>query len=170
MFNFNPGDVPATKSSMEFVASLLAVVSDPKAAVDHLDQMRATLAEIAAQQADLQVKTSAAQEAHKAADEALSERGREIEKRESALADIRQAETAAEDRRAAADAAEKSLAAAKQQHQQREVALQQAETVAVARQHALDQRAAELDTRSGNLAADEADYRQRIIRLKEIAK
>lgn len=167
MFTFNPSEVPATKSSMEFVASLLAVLRDPQA-TEHLAQMQAKLEEIAQADADLRAKTAQGEAAHEHAAEALFEREQALEKRETALADVRQAEAAAESRRAAAAEAEARADEATHALIERETAVQQLEMAVAQRQRELDTRSASLDARAAALSAQEADYQQRMGKLKAL--
>lgn len=168
MFNFNPGEVLATKSSMEFVASLLAVLHDPHAA-EHLAQMQVKLDEIAQADADLRAKVADADAAAKATSQAIDAREADLAKREGALADVAAARTDAESRIAAAKDAEQKIAAATAALAEREAGVQQLERAAAYRNRELDTRSASLDTRDAALSAQEADYQQRMGKLKALA-
>lgn len=169
MFNFNPGEVPATKSSMEFVASMLAVLADPKGAATHLAEMQAKLDEIIQADAELRTKTSEADAATAATHQALDAREIDLAKREGALADIA-ATTAEADRRvAAAKDAEQKIATDTAAMIERETGVQQLERAAAQRNRELDTRSASLDARDAALSAQEADYQQRMSKLKALA-
>ncbi len=169
MFTFSPNQSAATKSSMEFVASLLAVLADPKATKQALGEMKQALGDLEVSHADLAAKIKAAQDQHAAEEAALDERHADLEKREAALRDIDAAAAAAGKRKDDAETAERLLDGKRQELNRAEDDLQRRQNAIAAREQAASKKETALAERERALADAEHDYRNRMTQLKALA-